>query len=141
MSKTNFTTIIRCALWTSYNHTCFYCTQPLDWDDLHIDHIIPESYLDNPVKLEELLLYYGLPANFNINGFDNLVPTHQKCNLRKKDSLFPKQTTLFYIGLTSNKILQIESEVQKLLNKKKERTSSFKTSSSTRNKINPNGFN
>jgi len=118
MSQTKFDNIIRSALWTSYNNICFYCNRPLDWDDLHIDHIIPETYSNNIEKLKEIIFEYELGEKFDLNALYNLVPTHGKCNLRKSDELFIKQTTLYYMGLTYRTVTKIEAEIQKLKSRK-----------------------
>jgi len=114
MSYISFDNIARSALWTTYNNICFYCQKPLNWTDLHIDHIIPEYYKDKPEQLKKLIIDYELNDNFNINASYNLVPVHAKCNQRKGKILFPKQTTLYYLGLTNNREVKIEKEIQKL---------------------------
>jgi len=114
MSVTKFDNILKSALWSSYNHICFYCTRPLNWDDIHIDHIIPESISIDKLNFEEIKIRYELDQAFKINAINNLVPTHSKCNLRKSNELFPKQTTLFYLGLTNKNKLKIENEISKL---------------------------
>ena len=118
MSLTKFDNIIRSALWTSYNYNCFYCTKPLDWDDLQIDHIIPESLTTNPGRLCKIISEYELDNDFSINALCNLVSSHSKCNQRKGDELFNKQTTLFYLGLTNKSIDKIEIEITKLKNRR-----------------------
>jgi hypothetical protein len=114
MSKTTFDNIIRNALWTAYKNNCFYCSQPLSWGDLHIDHIIPESLLQKNDELEKIKQDFGLDENFNLNGLYNLVPSHSKCNSRKSDNLFPKNTTLFYLTITHQTESKIKIEIEKL---------------------------
>ncbi len=118
MSLTKFDNIIRSALWTSYNNICFYCNRPLDWVDLHIDHIIPESLNKSGTRIKEIIEDYLLDDSFDLNSLSNLVPAHGKCNLRKGDELFPKQTTLFYLGLTNKTLSKIKVEIEKLKKRK-----------------------
>lgn len=118
MSLTKFDNITRSALWSAYNHKCFYCNQALDWDDLHIDHIIPESIAETKEVLENIISDFGLNVELHINIFYNLVPSHVKCNLRKSNELFPKATILYYFGLTQKKTEKVEEEIAKLKNKK-----------------------
>jgi len=113
MSKSKINTIIRTALWRTYNFNCFYCHQEINWDSLQIDHLIPESIHVNG-KLTEIIKRYGLEKKFDINGLYNLVPCHSKCNNRKSNTLFEKQTILFYLGLTKKKLQRIEEEIKKL---------------------------
>lgn len=118
MSQTKFDTITRSALWTSYNNICFYCNRPLDWDDLHIDHIIPEYFASDTERFEQIKTEYELDIDFDLNSLCNLVPTHGKCNLRKNDEVFVKPTTLYYLGLTRRNITKIGIEIQKLKTRK-----------------------
>lgn len=118
MSLTKFNIITRSALWNSYKNTCFYCSKILDWDDIHIDHIIPESLALNIEEFDKLKLEFDLDEKFNVNELYNLVPTHSKCNLRKNDELFPKRTILYYLGLTNKNLLKIKQEINKLEKRK-----------------------
>lgn len=114
MSQTKLDTITRSALWTSYNYVCFYCNKPLDWDDLNIDHIIPECFATDQEKFEQIKTEYELDVEFDLNALYNLVPTHSKCNLRKNDNVFVKTTTLYYLALTNKNKTKTENEIQKL---------------------------
>jgi hypothetical protein len=114
MSKTTIDNITRSALWTTYKNICFYCSQPLDWGDLHIDHIIPESLLQKFEKFKEIKQDFELDKNFNLNELYNLVPSHSKCNHRKSDGLFSKSTTLFYLSITNKTVSKIKIEIEKL---------------------------
>lgn len=118
MSLTKFNIITRSALWNSYKNTCFYCSKILDWNDIHIDHIIPESLALNMEEFDKLKLEFDLDEKFNVNELYNLVPTHSKCNLRKNDELFPKKTILYYLGLTYKNIPKIKQEIKKLETRK-----------------------
>ena len=114
MSKTTFDNITRTALWTAYKNICFYCSQTLDWGDLHIDHIIPESLLQKDKEFEKIKLDLELDKNFNLNELYNLVPSHSKCNHRKSDDIFSKSTTLFYLSITYKTEAKIKVEIEKL---------------------------
>jgi hypothetical protein len=118
MSNKTFDNITRSALWTAYNNICFYCNRPLDWGDLNIDHIIPENLLNDEKKYNQIKSDFELDENFEINDLINLVPSHSKCNQRKSDELFPKSTTLFYLGLTLKSKTKIETEIEKLKRRK-----------------------
>src|SRR5690554_6713640 len=118
MSLTRFDNITRSALWSSYNNICFYCNRPLEWDDLNIDHIVPELYSKDIDSFEKIKREYELDKNFDLNALYNLVPTHSKCNLRKSGELFIKRTTLYYLGLTNKALTKIQKEIEKLKNRK-----------------------
>lgn len=118
MSKTTFDNLTRSSIWTAYKNLCFYCSQSLDWGDLQIDHIIPESLENNPTELERIKNDLGLDDNFDLNAIYNLVPSHSKCNLRKSNDLFPKSTTLFYLSLSLKAEVKVKAEIEKLKKKK-----------------------
>ena len=113
MSKSKVSTIIRTALWRTYNFKCFYCRREINWDNLEIDHLIPEAIYSNG-DLKEIIEKYGLDDDFEVNGLYNLVPSHSGCNNRKSNALFEKETILFYLGLTKQKLQKIEKEIKKL---------------------------
>ncbi|WPR71491.1 HNH endonuclease signature motif containing protein [Flavobacterium sp. NG2] len=118
MSKTTFDNLTRSSIWSAHKNSCFYCSQTLDWGDLQIDHIIPESLEKNPDKFEQIKTDLGLDKNFNLNAIYNLVPAHSKCNLRKSDGLFDKNATLFYLSIALKKEAKVNIEIEKLKRKK-----------------------
>lgn len=118
MRKKQFSNIVRSGVWSAYNHRCFYCNKDIDWNDLHIDHIMPESLSDNPKELLKIIQSYQLPSDFEINKFQNLVPTHSFCNQRKSNTLFSQSTTLYYLELASQKVPRIVTEIEKIQRRK-----------------------
>ena len=114
MSKSKIDVLLRIAIFEAYGKKCFYTGVPLAYQDLEIDHIIPESLAD---KIDEIKSDYGLEKDFNINGCENLVPTRHNINNRKSNTLFDKATTLYYISLSKshkNQILKLYKNKQKV---------------------------
>lgn len=131
MSQTKIDNITRSSLLKSYNNCCFYCSKPLVWDELHIDHIIPESIIiDNSIRSE-----YCLDAEFDVNDLINLVPVHTSCNLRKGNSLFPKQTLLYYYSITKKRKLLIQKNIEALRKQKNRGSILSKLSSALENNL------
>jgi len=118
MSKTTFDNLTRSSIWTAHNNLCFYCSRSLDWGDLQIDHIIPESLEAYPEEFEIIINDLSLDKNFNLNAIYNLVPSHSKCNSRKSNDLFPKNTSLFYLSLAQKAEVKVKIEIEKLKKKK-----------------------
>lgn len=118
MSQTKFDNITRSAIWSAYNNICFFCGRPLDWSDLHIDHLLPEFLTAVPNIFKQLLVDYELPPEFEINDITNLVPSHSRCNLRKSNELFNKKTTLYYFSITTRTKAKINAEIDKLKRRK-----------------------
>lgn len=115
MSKTSLDTPTRTGIWVANKTKCFYCYTDIEFKDLHIDHIIPESLSGH--ELKELILEYGLSKAFTVNSFENLVPTHRICNQRKTDDILNKGTILYYLGLNAKKVESIKVEINKLRRK------------------------
>ncbi|WP_434733555.1 hypothetical protein NL154_03235 [Rhizobium sp. YTUHZ044] len=55
---------------------------------MQIDHIIPEHLLSKSLELKSALRSLGLPGDFQINGFENLLPSCSACNNAKKGYSF-----------------------------------------------------
>jgi hypothetical protein len=81
--KKRFSHAERYAVWFCNEKRCWRCTEPLRLFEATIDHVLPESLLDDDVKRRGILSDYGLPQDFNINGYENWLPCHNHCNQRK----------------------------------------------------------
>lgn len=87
MSKYKFNNDERYSVWKILGPNCQWCKEPVMYKDCHIDHIVPESLLEDPSGLKAVLEKYGLNKDFNINGFENWIPSHPSCNQSKSDSV------------------------------------------------------
>ena len=118
-------TVVRRTLWQAYNNKCFYCANPIPFNNFHIDHVIPES-LGN----QEAIKLYNLDDNFELNSYSNLVPSCPNCNLRKQASTYQKKTVLFYLEEIKKKLPNIGKLEQKIFksDKKNEISSIISTS-------------
>ncbi|MFQ5792712.1 MAG: HNH endonuclease [Acidobacteriota bacterium] len=97
---------------------CFYCDQPLDFSSMHVDHVLPESLTNDPKKLEAVLREYEIIENypgFSLDALSNKVLSHgASCNLRKSNTIFPKQATLFYLSITHKRLPKVLAELERL---------------------------
>jgi hypothetical protein len=112
VSKRQFSDAERFAIWKAHKRRCFYCERPIEWDELAIDHIVPERLLDRAEELSKLIADYQIETafpDFQINGHGNLVPAHQRpCNSRKAGDVFAKSTTLFYLDRAKARMAAID---------------------------------
>jgi hypothetical protein len=83
MKKHKFTYPERYAVWHCHGRRCWLCREPLRLVDTTIDHLFPESLLEDDERRKEVLGEYGLTDDFNINGFNNWLPCHSHCNQTK----------------------------------------------------------
>jgi hypothetical protein len=56
---------------------------PIDMRGFEVDHVIPESLLDEPERLAKVLNDLGRPDTFNVNSFENWLPACGPCNNSK----------------------------------------------------------
>lgn len=87
MSTYKFKYAERYAVWTVHRERCWLCRTPVGLADVQIDHVIPESLEGSP-ELPGILREMGLPSDFAINSYENWMPAHAACNLRKSDTRF-----------------------------------------------------
>ena len=83
--RQNFTIDERLAFWMAYEKKCIYCIDPiLELSRFEIDHILPVSLLQEPIKFKNILDQYQLPSHYNLNSYYNLVVSCMACNRRKR---------------------------------------------------------
>ncbi|HWB04180.1 MAG TPA: hypothetical protein VG796_14225 [Verrucomicrobiales bacterium] len=87
--KRKFTYPERYAVWDSNKRKCWWCKEPLRLAEATVDHVLPESLLDDEAALQQVLEEYGLPRDFAINGYENWLPCHNHCNQSKGSKTFP----------------------------------------------------
>jgi hypothetical protein len=118
--KYSHTYAYRYALWRAYGMKCFYCGRPVDFNNVTIDHVLPQSLLTKPEEAERIIYDYDIRENFpdfSIDGLSNLVPSDgASCNYRKGDMLLPKPATLFYLTLVHRKMPKVLEEISRLAN-------------------------
>lgn len=111
---------VRWAIFQAYGQRDFYNErEPIFYDTLEIDHLIPQELASEPEKLKDIITEIGLPTNFNINSIINLVPTKKKYNSTKGKIIFSSNNLRFYFEQTSKKHDQIEKLI-KVYSKKRD---------------------
>lgn len=104
MSKYSFSSAERFAVFTVHGGKCYMCRMPLDYTSMEVDHIVPEQLLDDPAKLAEVLVALGRPIDFDINSFENWLPSCRSCNAKKSAMLFdPAPIVLINIQIAQKK--------------------------------------
>lgn len=116
MSQQRFTDIERMAIWEAWGRKCAYTDEPVDFDSMFIDHIIPEFLLDEPDNLKKLLTELSLPEDFDITSYKNLCPCKRSPNLKKGAKILPG-TIIFKLDIAASYADKIEERVAKLSRK------------------------
>jgi hypothetical protein len=73
---------------TSQGTKCWLCGEPVNFVEMEVDHILPESLLKDQSALDAALTAFGLPSDFELNSFDNWLPAHRRCNAEKREHIF-----------------------------------------------------
>jgi len=93
----------RVALWRAHGKRCVYCGEPLWFADLWLDHILPEQLSQNPLQLDRILREYELGPDFSIDDYCNWLPSHQRCNRQKGQTVFERGTARYYINIAQSR--------------------------------------
>lgn len=81
-------THVRFAVWQCHDKECWMCHKPLRLLDTVTEHVIPKALLKKPTELERVMGDIGLPDDFDVLGFENLLPSCVPCNLKKGRRVF-----------------------------------------------------
>lgn len=117
MDKYSFSYSERYAVWLHHQKRCWLCLEPLRLIETTIDHVVPENLLEDRARFGSIIKEYSLPANFNINGFENWLPCHNHCNVSKGGAPFK-----FVPGnkLILDRLIRDASKVERTYNSIKE---------------------
>ncbi len=53
-----------------------------------VDHVIPEHLAGKPQELQTVIASYGLSTGFDLNSFENWLPSCASCNNKKRGAVF-----------------------------------------------------
>lgn len=98
MSNYRFDTAQRFAVYTAHSAKCYICERPIDLKSMQIDHVIPEGLPQDPGKFSDAIIALGLPPDFDVNSYENWLPTCPKCNNKKRGHVF-RSTLLVQLNI------------------------------------------
>jgi hypothetical protein len=87
MAKKAFSAAERYAVYMAHGEKCYLCTEPINLKTMQVDHVVPES-LEGTTKLAEALSLLGLPPTFDLQSFENWLPSCGPCNNLKSNQVF-----------------------------------------------------
>lgn len=120
MSKSKISFIKRLAIWRAYGKRCVYTATPIEFHELHIDHLIPEYLIGKPHQLKTLLDKLGLPENFDLNSPKNLIPCRSNINQSKGGRCLSEGTLRYFLDLSDSmheQVLREEELIQLTIRK------------------------
>ena len=109
MSRKKFRAVEREAIWLAHEKKCAYTRELVDVSNFHIDHIIPESLAKDPTTLKDAIAKFNLPADFDIHGYENLLPCQPRVNFQKRDSILPQAP--YFLSIAAEKKPKIEENL------------------------------
>jgi HNH endonuclease len=104
--RKNITTTARQAIWEAHAKKCAYTGAPIDWSELEIDHIIPLN--GDPARKADLQSKGIIGTNFDVNGFENLLPTKRNLNNQKSNFVPNDASVVFFLGLAAKSKEKVE---------------------------------
>lgn len=114
MSKQQFSAAQREAIWSAHGGKCAYTQALLDISSFHIDHILPESFLQKPGVFAQIAKGLGLADDFDLRGYGNLLPCAPGANLQKGAIAFGSSNARFFLEIASSKRAKVEANLIKI---------------------------
>lgn len=118
MSKQSFSAAQREAIWLAHSSKCAYTREPLDISNFHIDHVIPETLNKKPDLRLETLTKLGLTQDFDLLGWENLLPCRPGANLQKSATVFDPAHVHFFLGVAAAKKPDVIDNLNKIEQRK-----------------------
>ena len=114
MSTQKFNSVEREAIWSAYNKKCAYTGQLVGINEFHIDHIIPEHLSDKPDEYAKLKVILSLPDDFDIYGYENLLPCFIATNLQKGKTEFEVGAAHYFLNLAKKKKSVVIEKIEQI---------------------------
>lgn len=116
MSGYKFTAAQRFAVYTVHGGICYLNGEPLYLRLMRVDHVVPRSLKDDPERLSAILKDYGLPEDFNLDSFENWLPTCDPCNSAKyKEPFRPTPIIQRYIDRARAKAAEAKALAERVV--------------------------
>jgi hypothetical protein len=108
VARQKISTSARRAIWEAHHRKSPYNGEIIPWNELNIDHVIPVT---DPVHLKRAYDLGVVDANFDVNGFENLLPAHVHHNQGKTDNDWEEGTLRFFLEIARSRKSEIETRM------------------------------
>lgn len=123
MSSQVFSAIVRESIHRVFNEKCYYCDSSITYNELEVDHLVPESLINNEARKCDAYETYGLGADFDILSYENLIAACHSCNNKKRDHLLHAGYVAIALAVIKSKLPKLNSYLSE--NKKKRKLASI----------------
>ena len=114
VKKQTIPLVMKVALYHAHDRRCIYCRELFRFNELEIEHILPQKLKENVRELERLLEEYGLDTDFDLEGYGNLLPNCSPCNSRKGGMIFEREAAHFYLAIAKRALDKVKKEEKRL---------------------------
>ena len=114
MANQRFSNAFREALWEAHGQRCIYCSRPVAFRAMEIDHVIPESLLGDPSALHAMLQRLGVAPGFDLLGFENLAAACSPCNQDKLDRPLADGALMIKLAQVAARIPQLQAGLARM---------------------------
>ena len=111
----------RFGIWKAWKGLCAWCREPVLFKNCDKEHLIPRDAENN---LADLIKRFGLPSDFEIESFENWVPSCSSCNKQKGTRLVDPAPLISVVFVTARHHAPLAREISKTIDSepKKART-------------------
>lgn len=114
VSKQDVPLIMKVALWHAHKKRCIYCHEYFRFNELWVEHILPQKLKGNANELARVLKAYDLDDDFDLDGYGNLLPCCASCNRKKGGLIFEKKAAHFYLAIAKRECEKVKKEEERL---------------------------
>ncbi|RSY85977.1 HNH endonuclease [Sphingomonas koreensis] len=107
VKRKQFSTELRAAIWEAHKRRCPYTGDRIAFAELEIDHVVPITAA--PKELQRLIDEQIVPADFDLNGLNNLLPTKGFQNGRKSAVVRPNNVLLHFLDIAEQHRAAVEA--------------------------------
>jgi hypothetical protein len=79
---------LRFGLWKAWSGKCVWCSEPVVFKDIQIDHLIPLDAVSIEEDRVRIIAFYSLAPGFDFSELENCIPSCARCNRRKSNAIF-----------------------------------------------------
>lgn len=115
--RIQFSTELRAAIWEAHNKRCPYTGDHIRFAELEIDHIVPITIARE--ELTRLVDEGVVPADFDLNGLANLLPTKGFQNGLKGALVRPNNVLIHFLNIAEMHRASIEATTAAEINHRK----------------------